>query len=213
MVERAEGLRPRWCSSMRKTKTPGFGRSDGGMEISIGLERGNGIGQLVINFQEEIEPGEVENSSDIGGGVEEFDVGGFLLAVFWAVFWLEQLINKVNASQPFTGEGLDAGQVQNQVIHPASLFFLGSLAEFKGIAEVNAALDGENGNWGSEVLSDGNVHEKPPGFFLRRWFEGFPDGVTVHLVRGLSKKMVSAGGVHPLRTPFFWVLTPFKWGN
>ena len=37
--------------------------------------------------------------------------------------------------------------------------------------------------------------------------------VTVHLVRGLSKKMVSAGGVRPLRTPFFWVLTPFRWGN
>ena len=37
--------------------------------------------------------------------------------------------------------------------------------------------------------------------------------VTVHLVRGLSEKMVSAGGVHPLRTPFFRVLTPFRWGN
>ena len=37
--------------------------------------------------------------------------------------------------------------------------------------------------------------------------------VTVHLVRGLSEKMVSAGGVHPLRTPFFRVLTPFRWEN
>jgi len=37
--------------------------------------------------------------------------------------------------------------------------------------------------------------------------------VTVHLVRGLSEKMVSAGGVYPLRTPFFRVLTPFRWGN